>query len=130
MLGQLESEGQIVVADFEGGLGTLSRVKEHVFDILVIVFEPTAKAIEVVRRALQMTSERGYGRTILVANRVRDDEDRRLLSEAFPDQECVVLPDDEAIRDAAVTGAAPIDAAPHSPAVQRVRELARSFLPG
>ena len=130
MLGQLESEGQIVVADFEGGLGTLSRVKERVLDILLIVFEPTGKAIEVVRRALQMTSERGYGRTILVANRVRDDADRRLLAEAFPGQECVEVPDDDLIREAAVTGAAPIDAAPYSPAVQRIRSLARAFLPG
>ena len=130
MLGQLESEHRIVLADFEAGLGTLSRIKEPIFDILLIVFEPTAKAIDVVRRALEMTHERPHGRTILIANRLRDETDRRLLFEAFPDQECIGIPDDESVRNAGMIGVAAIDAAANSPAVQTIRAMARSFVAG
>lgn len=128
MLGQLESQSQIVIADFEAGLGTLSRVKEGVFDILLIVFEPTAKSIDVVRRALQMNEERPHGRIILVANRLRDEADRGPLLEAFPDLEYVGIPDDEAVRNAGVAGTAAIDVAASSPAVQSIQAMARTLV--
>jgi CO dehydrogenase maturation factor len=127
LLGQIESNGDIVVADFEAGLGTLSRMESGNVDILLVIVEPTQKSIQVGRRALAIISERQLGRSILVANRVANREDRELIEMAFPDHEVVFVPEDPGLRKADMEGQAPFDAVPDSPAVGSIRELAFSL---
>ncbi|MBA2769561.1 MAG: hypothetical protein H0U35_10605, partial [Sporichthyaceae bacterium] len=97
MLGELARPGRIVVADFEAGLGTILRLDGSPVDVVVVLVEPTAKSIEVGRRATQSVRDSSLGRVVVVANRVRADEDRVLVREAFPDVELVVVPEDPAI---------------------------------
>lgn len=47
----METEGRVVVADFEAGLGTLSRLKPGQVDVFLVVGEPTAKAVELLQGA-------------------------------------------------------------------------------
>ena len=116
--------GRVVVADFEAGLGTLSRMKPGQLDVLLVVTEPTAKALEVARRAVEMIRERALGTPHLVTNRVAGDEDRRLVERAFAGAPVTIVPDDPAVRAADARGVAPFDAAPDAPAVRAVRALA------
>jgi CO dehydrogenase maturation factor len=126
----MEASASVVVADFEAGLGTLSRLEAESLDALLVVTEPTAKALEIARRALEMVRERRVaGRVIVVANRVRDAEDRQLTGETFPDGSVTVVPDDPALRAADARGVAPFDAAPDAPAVRALRALAESLVP-
>lgn len=123
MLGSLLVDDQVVVADLEAGIGTLTRLADRVVDVVVAVVEPTAKSIEVAARALQLADERAVDRVVVVANRVRDDDDLARIRDALG-HDLVVLPDDPLVRDAERHGLAPLDAAPESPAVQRLVELA------
>ena len=129
MLGQLEGDGTVVVADFEAGLGTLSRMEAGAVDVILVMAEPTQKSIEVARRALTMIHERDLGRAILVANRITGEEDRVLMARAFAGRELVAVPDDPAVRAADQEGRAPIEAAPTAPAVRILSSLAAG-LPG
>ena len=124
MLGQFEEDGTVVVADFEAGLGTLSRMEAGAADVLLVIAEPTQKSIEVARRALAIIAERNLGRPILVANRIRADADRALITEAFPHVQSVAIPDDPAIRAADLEGRAAIDAARDAPGVRALSGLA------
>ena len=128
MLSQLEPNGQIVVADFEAGLGTLARMEAGNVDILLVVVEPTQKSIQVGRRAMAIITERNLGRAILIANRIASPEDRELVASAFPDQSPVVVPEDPGLRAADVDGRAPFDTVPESPAVTAIQELAASLV--
>ncbi len=120
----------MVVADFEAGLGTLSRVKPGQLDVVLVVSNPTAKSLEVARRAVDIIRERGTAtRAIVVANRVTGDEDRRAVERVFPGGVEIVVPDDPAIRAADVRGVAPFEAAPEAPAVRVLRTLAESLVP-
>ncbi|MGI9076796.1 MAG: hypothetical protein ACR2G6_05610 [Gemmatimonadaceae bacterium] len=125
----MEQSASVIVADFEAGLGTLSRMKANSLDVLLVVAEPTAKSLEIARRATEMIRTRAVAAiTIIVANRVGDAEARKLVEQTFPGSAVTVVPDDPAVRSADAGGNAPFDAAPESPAVRAVRALAESLV--
>ena len=127
MLGQLESGGHVVVADFEAGLGTLTRMEPGDVDVLLVIAEPSAKAIEVARRAIELIAAKNLGRPLLIANRFRD-EDLRLLDEGFGSLRALLVPEDAALRSADASGAAPFDACPDAPGVRALSDLAKSLV--
>ena len=118
----------MVIADFEAGLGTVLRLDAAV-DVVLVVVEPTAKSLEVGRRAAETVRAARRGRVVVTANRVRDEEDAARVRAAFPDLDPVLVPDDPAIVDAERRGLAPLDAAPDSPAVRALVALAQSLVP-
>jgi len=124
LLGELESSGRIVVCDMEAGIGTLLRVLPGQLDVVLVVAQPTAKSIEVARRAVRIASNRA--RVILVANRVRSEADVELIREGvdWGDGDIVVVPDDPEVARADEEGVAPIDAAPAAPGVRAIEALA------
>ena len=117
----------MVVADFEAGLGTLSRMKAGQLDVLLVVTEPTVKALEVARRAVELIRERAVADVVVLANRVAGSDDRTLVEQAFAGGRVVIVPDDPAIRAADAQGVAPYDAAPDAPAVRALRTLSESL---
>lgn len=127
MLGQIEN-GNTLVADFEAGLGTLSRVDPNNVDTFIVVAEPTVKSLEVARRALTMISDGGLGRAIMVGNRIASPADEQMLRTIIRDESFVAVPEDAAIREADAKGVAPFDFAPEAPAVKALRALARSLM--
>ncbi len=129
LLGQLARPGRVVVADFEAGLGTILRLRDNPVDVVVVVVEPTAKSLDVGRRAVESVRAASLGRVVVAANRIRDEDDVKRVRAAFPDEEPVLIPDDQAIADAERQGLAPLAAAPNAPAVQALVDLARELVP-
>jgi len=124
LLGELESDDQIVIGDLEAGVGTVLRLQEGQADVVVVVAQPTAKSIEVARRAIQVATRRDH-RVVVVANRVRDDADLDEIRAVVGDeQELVVVPDDPAIAEADRDGRAPIDVDSTAPGVRALVALA------
>ena len=108
----------------EAGAGTLTRMSEASLDLALLVVEPSAKSIDVARRAAAIIAERGIAPTLVVANRVRHPRDLELIRAALPDQEVAVVPEDPAISQADRVGRSPIDTAPDSPGVRAIASLA------
>jgi CO dehydrogenase maturation factor len=124
LLRELESEGMIIIGDLEAGIGTVMRLQEGQADVVLIVAQPTAKSLNVASRAVDLASDRG-ARMIVVANRVRDDEDLALIRAAVGDDvEMVVVPDEPAIALADRDGRAAIDVDEDAPGVRVLIELA------
>jgi len=124
LLRDLEDEGgRTVICDLEAGLGTVVRMAPGNADAVVVVANPTAKALEVARRAVNIAADKTE--VVVLANRVRDEGDleaiRKVLGE---DRELIVIPEDEAIARADRDGLAPIDVAPDSPGVRAITALA------
>ena len=116
-----------MVADFEAGLGTLTRMEPGDVDVLLVVAEPSVKALEVARRAVEMIRSKNLGRPLLVANRFRAG-DESLLHEAFAGLAPAIVPDDPALRAADAAGTAPFDTSPAAPAVLALGSLAQSLV--
>jgi len=124
LLGQLARPDRFVIADFEAGLGTVLRLDGNPVDVVVVVVEPTVKSLDVGRRAAETVGHAGLGRIVVVANRVRDEEDAARVRAGFPGLDVVMVPDDPAIVEAERHGVAPLDAAPHAPGVRALVEFA------
>ena len=128
LLGLDIPEGTVVVADFEAGLGTLTRLGETKVDAVVVVTDPTVKSLEVAVRAAGLAEEHTSGPVVIVANRVIDDADRQSVERVLLGRALVVVPDDLAIPAADRADVAPLDASPDAPAVVALCGLA-SLLP-
>jgi CO dehydrogenase maturation factor len=128
LLGSVEFNDVVVIADLEAGLGTLSRLGDRKVDAVVLVVEPTPKSIEVATRAAALAREKSLGRLVVVANRVGDTGDLAAIRTAFPDDQVVGVPDDPAIVEAERRGLAPLDVAPGAPAVRALAELAETLV--
>jgi CO dehydrogenase maturation factor len=120
------------IVDMEAGLEHLSRSEGTLrfVDHLLVVVEPYAKAIETARRTIPIAAELGIPRTSVVANKVRDDEERRTVErfcKEMGSELLAVVPYDDAVRDADRDGRAPIDHTPHSPLIQAVGDLVRTL---
>ncbi len=129
MLGLDIPEDTVVVADFEAGIGTLTRLGETRVDAVVVVAEPTVKSLEVASRAAALATELTSGPVVVVANRVVDDADRAAVDRALPGRAVLHVPDDHAVPAADREDRAPLDASPHSPAVQALTSLAAQLMP-
>ena len=124
--------GRVLIADMEAGLGTIGRMREGSLDVAILVTEPTPKAIEVVRRAAEMVVEHKIAtRTIILANKIRDEADIERVSsvmlavKGLDGVEVIVVPEDLDVLAADAQGVSPIDHAPASPAVEAVAAMAQ-----
>ena len=129
LLDELDMADGVVIADFEAGLGTLIRMGDRPVDVVVVVAEPTAKSMEVARRAVDLIEQNRLGRVVIAANRVRDDDDLARLRAAFHSHDIVVIPDDPEIGNAERAGSSPLDSAPLTAGVQALIRLAESVVP-
>ncbi|MEW6153069.1 MAG: hypothetical protein AB1673_03630 [Actinomycetota bacterium] len=130
MLGSAEFDpNDTVIADFEAGVGTLTRLEEQKVDTVIVVVEATPKSIEVGLRAVELSKEKLLQRVVVVANRIRHEADVETIRAAFPGIEVIAVPDDPKIREADRYGVAPIDHAPDAPAVRALVGLAEQLLP-
>ena len=120
---------ETVIAHFEAGVGTLTRLGEQRVDAVLVVVEATPKSVEVGLRAVELARERKLNEVVIIANRVRGDEDLAKIRAAFPGVEVVPVPEDPAIREADRRGVAPIDHDPDAPAVRALVSLAEKLGP-
>ena len=117
LLRELEAGGRMVLGDLEAGVGVLSRMEADNVDLVLVVANPTAKSIEVARRAIETAVARG-SRVLIVANRVSGDEDIEAIRAVLGDVEMVPIPEDPAISRADEEGLAPIDVDSSAPGVR------------
>ena len=89
---------------------------------MLVVANPTAKALEVARRAVDLATD--LAEVIVLANRVRDDSDIELMRGVLGDRELVVIPEDPVIVAADRQGSAPIDLDAGGPGVAALVRLA------
>nr|MBA2438339.1 hypothetical protein [Acidimicrobiia bacterium] len=97
-------------------------------DVVLIVVEPTPKSVEVGCRAAALVVDKELGRALVVASRVRNNDDLAMITKAFPDHRVVAIPDDPAIVAADRHGTAPLDSAPDAPAVLALMGLVDEIL--
>ena len=122
MLGELEANGKTILCDMEAGIGTVLRLQPGQTDLVLVVAEPTAKAIDVAARSARIAASRAS--VIVVANKIRGDDDIDLIRRGVGEHEVVAVPADPEVERADRDGVAPIDLAPDAPAMRALVALA------
>jgi CO dehydrogenase maturation factor len=90
----------------------------------LVVVEPEWKSILTARRVARIASMREGVTAAAVANKVRGPQDLELISQRLELPLVAAVPADEAVLAAEREGVALLDAAPESPAVRAIRQLA------
>lgn len=115
-----------VVVDMEAGVEHLSRGTVRHVDRLLVVIEPYFRSLETGKRTVELGRELGIGRVEVVANKVRDDEDRQAIAEFCRARDLPLVaevPFDDRLRDAERSGVAPLDYDSGMPAITAIRSL-------
>jgi len=119
LLRDMEAGGRTVLGDLEAGIGVLTRMEHGSLDVVLVVANPTPKAIEVARRAAETAVARDI-RVLVVANRVAGDEDLEAIREVLGEYDIAIVPEDPVIAGADAEGLAPIDVDDTSPGVRAI----------
>jgi len=114
----------VVVGDLPAGPRHLAAGFSPYARIYVVVVEPTSQSAMTGRRVARIARGPLGADVIFVASKVRGAEDRRRVERLLGEPVDCEIPADEAVRDAERRRVAVIDAAPDSPVVRAVQELA------
>ena len=114
----------------EAGLEHLSRGTGRHLSGFVATIEPYYRSMEVAKRVVALAKEMNIDDVTLIANKVRDDGDRKAIGDfcAAHSLELIgEIPYDPSLLEAERAGKTPIDFRPDSPAVRAIEQLARTL---
>ncbi|MEO6525310.1 MAG: hypothetical protein ABIP93_01665 [Gemmatimonadaceae bacterium] len=111
----------------EAGLEHLSRGTGKHVGRLIAVLEPYYRSMETARNVAALAMELGIPDVVVVANKVRDADDRRAIADfcgAHGMRLVGEVPYDPRLAEVERSGGAPIDGAAGSPSVVAIERLA------
>jgi CO dehydrogenase maturation factor len=117
---------ELVVMDMEAGIEHLSRGTARFMDAMLMVAEPYLKALETVSRVDSLAKELGIKRTYVVANKIREPLDKKLVEDFCTKNHLELLatiPYDERVVEADRKGKAPLDFSARSEAIAAIAGL-------
>jgi CO dehydrogenase maturation factor len=96
-------------------------------DTFVLMVEPSWKSALTARRIMAILGSSPGATVLPVASKVSDGSDRRAIEQMLGEEVVAVIPADRELAIAERAGAAPIDYAPHSPAVRAIEAFAATL---
>ncbi|MEO5580924.1 MAG: hypothetical protein ABIR58_09705 [Gemmatimonadaceae bacterium] len=125
-----DDDDRDIIVDMEAGLEHLSRGTGRNLSRFVATIEPYYRSMEVAKRVAALAAELGIGDVLAVANKVRDEGDRKAIAEfcaAHSLRLAGEIPYDPSLLEAERAGKTPIDFNPNGPAVRAIEELAATL---
>jgi len=116
----------VTILDLEASPEHLGRGTARNSDLLILVAEPYFRSLEAVRLQARLAGESPIKRTVVVANKIRSEADRKAIEEFCEREQLPVIgtiPWDAAVLDADAARASLIDFAPRSSVVRAVEAV-------
>ena len=112
----------VVIMDMEAGLEHLGRGTASFMDRFVVVIEPGERSVQTYHKVKQLAADIGVRNINVVANKVRDEADRRFVRERIPENELLgFVSFSEEVADADRRGLSPYDVCPR--ALEEIRAI-------
>ena len=92
-------------------------------ETFVVVVQPGSQSLLTARRVARIARMRREAKAVFVANRVKSDDDVRLIEKTLGEPVFAAVPVDDDVAYAERMGVAPIDHAPNAPAIQAIHAL-------
>ena len=77
----------VVIMDMEAGLEHLARGTASMMDFFIVVIEPGARSVQTYENVRRLAHDIGVDRVYVVANKIRDDEDRAFVESRIPKED-------------------------------------------
>jgi CO dehydrogenase maturation factor len=125
-----DADADVTLLDTEASPEHLTRGTAKYADLMLTVVEPYYKSLETGRRMAELARGLGLERVLLVANKVRDRNERAAVEEFARKHDlqiAAVVPYDEKLLEAERAEAAPLDFAPDAPAIRAIGSIARNL---
>lgn len=123
-------DADVTLLDTEASPEHLTRGTAKYADVMLTIVEPYFKSLETGRRMAELGKGLGLKRILLVANKVRDENELEAVRE-FAEKHgleiAATVPYDEKLLEAERAEQAPLDFDPNSPAVQAIASIARAL---
>jgi len=92
---------EVVIIDMEAGIEHLGRATARAVNKMIIMVEPGQASIETAYRIRELAKDIGLENIAVVANKIRSEQDKDLLTSAMPDFEFLgVIPYDQGVIEA------------------------------
>jgi len=121
------SDDSDIIVDMEAGLEHLSRGTGRHLSRFVAVMEPYYRSMETARRVALLARELGIDDVVILANKVRDEADRRAIGDFCSAHDLQIvgeIPYDPSLIETERHGDAPVEQRPPGAAVTAIRKLA------
>jgi len=120
-----------VVVDMEAGLEQFGRATCRGVDLMILVVEPGARSVETASKMASLAKEMGLERMVVVANRVRTEDEARALEGLMAQSSLRLLftiPYSDVVSRADLKGRSPLDIEGGDAWVEVVRQLSNAIL--
>lgn len=124
----LTKRDEVVIVDMEAGTEHLGRRTAKNIDVMLVVVEPSLKALETAKRIRRLTVEMGVENIFVLGNKILNFRDRELIDKFCKDNELSLiglLPYDDSVRRSDIEGTL---LAFDSPAFQSMQEMGEKLL--
>ncbi len=114
------------VMDMDAGVENLGRGTTKGMDALIVVTEPSRRALQILGKIKDLASDIDIGRIYAVGNKVDGLEDEEMIREAIKNEGIPLLgnvPLDREIKEADRRGMAPLDMNPDSPGMRAIFDI-------
>ena len=128
-----ERQEDVCILDTEASPEHLSRGTAQYADAMMLVVEPYFKSLETGRRMAALAKDLGLERVVLIANKIRGEEDLDAVREFAEGNDLAVggvIPFDERMQGAERAGKSPFDFDPEAPAVAAIEKVAVELVEG
>jgi len=121
---------EAVVVDMEAGLEQFGRSTCRGVDLLIVVVEPGSRSVETASRISELAREMGVRRIVVVANRIKDEEEEKTIAESLKKFGLILgraLPYVPALAKADLHGSSPSTLKGYSQWEEAVRQLSNDI---
>jgi len=123
----LLARNEVVILDMEAGIEHLGRATAKAVDKLIVVVEPSRRAVETAHRIAKLAQDIGLQNIAVVGNKLRSQSEREFLISSLPGFEILgFIPYDQAVVDADLRNLPPVDAS--QPIITEVRNIQQALL--
>ncbi|MCK5348247.1 MAG: AAA family ATPase [Desulfobacula sp.] len=104
------ARNEVVIMDMEAGVEHLGRATSGSVDALIVVVNPGKRSRVAADKIKKLGRDIGIKNIVVLANRVRNEEDKKLIQDSMPDYEILgFIPEMDEIADADRDGIRPYD---------------------
>ena len=104
------ARNEVVIMDMEAGVEHLGRATSGSVDALIVVVNPGKRSRVAADKIKKLGRDIGIKNIVVLANRVRNEEDKKLIKDSMPDYEILgFIPEMDEIADADRDGIRPYD---------------------
>ncbi len=117
---------EVVIIDMEAGVEHLGRATARSVNKMIIVVEPGKASIETTYRIRELAKDIGLKNIAVVANKVRSEQDKNLITFSMPDFEFLgFIPYDQSVIEAGLGNSLLINSSPK--VISQVRDIVSSL---